>query len=543
VTNDLDFSLADDPRLRFDPTQPVLAPPGTAGVDAASALPPLAMAVGTRDAAAATAADVPPAPAPVPAPEPAPQPLLAAPGGRTSTVEGSTTTTMRPVVTVQDRLNQATQDQLTEDAAENERKAGEVRRNIAQGQSDHADSEAARLAAEKEEQRRILQEGQEEYDRRLTAYHDRVEKHAGLKFHDFYSSERGGNKVLSAIMAGLGAAAAGPGGHNQALAIIEKKISDDFKLQQANILKSRDELDLAKGDVDMARQLKADKLADLTLKRAAADDAAAAQLRSVLAKQGVPAAEIETDARVIGLHKQAAERRAAFLDNTRSRVQTQTVRRMTEATGAGAGGGHPTGTDVEHVNRLNTDLANLDRTIDTIRSNPKAWAEYRDNAEAWKRKEAAGANSSSFRGARGFFQGVGLADVTPDQGLKTDSAREVHKGMEAVNTSIAKSYGGVVTDGDRSAASASIAAMGSDPKQALKTLQQIRGNLVASRDNFLRNRGGTYSTPQAPAPAAPRGLDPAEVQAAKAWLRSPDAAKDPRKAARVVQVLQQAGAL
>jgi hypothetical protein len=302
-------------------------------------------------------------------------------------------------------------------------------------------------------------------------------------------------------------------------------------------------LDLAKGNVDLARQMKADKLADLTLKRAAADDAAAAQLRSVLAKQGVPAAQIETDARVIGLHKQAAERRAAFLENTRSRVQTQTVRRMTEVTGAGAGGGHPTGTDVEHVNRLQTDLANLDRTIETIRSNPKAWKEYRDNAEAWKRKEAAGQNSSTYRGARGFFQGVGIADVTPDQGLKTDAGREVHKGMEAVTTSVAKSYGGVITESDRGAANASIATLGSDPQQALKTLQQIRGNLTASRDNFLRNRGGTYSTPQASAPAAPRGLDPAQVQAAKAWLRSSEAAKDQRKAAQIVSVLQQAGAL
>jgi hypothetical protein len=159
--------------------------------------------------ATALAQAAPPVTLPIAPAEPAPPPLVAAPA-RTSVVEGSTTTTMRPVVTAQDRVNQAQQDQLTEDAAENERKAGEVRKDIAQGQSDHADSEAVRLTAEKEEQRRILTEGHEEYDRRLSAYHDRVEAHQGLKFHDYFSNERGGNKVVAAIMAGLGAEPPGP---------------------------------------------------------------------------------------------------------------------------------------------------------------------------------------------------------------------------------------------------------------------------------------------------------------------------------------------
>jgi hypothetical protein len=83
------------------------------------------------------------------------------------------------------------------------------------------------------------------------------------------------------------------------------------------------------------------------------------------------------------------------------------------------------------------------------------------------------------------------------------------------------------------------------PAAAAKTLGELRNKLAASRDNYVRNTGIQVGPTAASAPTSsrPAALAPEKVREAKAWLRSPEAAKDPRQAATVVSILQRAGAM
>jgi hypothetical protein len=157
--------------------------------------------------------------------------------------------------------------------------------------------------------------------------------------------------------------------------------------------------------------------------------------------------------------------------------------------------------DVKATNQLDGDIEKLNRTINQIQQKPSAWNEYRANTENWMRKEKMGEGVVG-KVVRPLAQGAGMADIAPEQGLKTDAGRAVHQGMAQVQTSIAKGYGGVITEGDRSAAGSELAQLGLTPKQAVETLSRTRDMLIKNRDAF-RQRGVQPPSPAAPAPIQP----------------------------------------
>jgi hypothetical protein len=532
------FDLADMDRLRYDPTAP---PP----VPGPIPLPPLAAAVGTRQAAAATAADparaVLPPPPPVVAPPPAPDPLLGGP--RVSQVEGSQTTTTRHKMDPREKIAVGEMEALADEEAEAAKRVGAARVGAAEDESVAADQAATDASAHSLEQRQLIEQGNRDYEAAEARYRQKSEAYDKLKFHDYFSSERGGNKVLAAIAVGLGQyGAAMAGTRNAAKDIIDAKIDQDFKIQRAAMEKEFQGLERSREDIQLVRQRRADMQNDLGLKYVATKEAAATQRVAMLAQRGVPLAQAQADATVIGLRADAAKVRQGIYSGLRSTIASTVMSRMTEGAGAGGKGGSPTGTDVEHVNRLSTDIGNMDRVIGTIKENPKAWVEYQKNAESWKRKQAASEGSTTFKGARALFQGAGVADVSEEQGLKSEAAKDVHKGVQAALTSIAKGYGGVITQSDRDAAAAALANLANDPRGAIRTLQQIRNNLAASRDNFVRNRGGSYSTPAEAGPGAPAAaprqvLSNQERARLVQYVQTADP-NDPRRA-RALQALGQ----
>jgi hypothetical protein len=143
--------------------------------------------------------------------------------------------------------------------------------------------------------------------------------------------------------------------------------------------------------------------------------------------------------------------------------------------------------------------------IDQIKKDPAAWKEYRDNNESWQRAEAA-KGSHLINPIRTIGQISGFANVAPEQGLTTDSARTLHQRQEKLNTGIAKGFGGVITEGDRAAAASQQGNLSLDPAQKIKQLKELRDSVEAKRNEYISNRGVKpgYSPPGAGAAVAPK---------------------------------------
>src|SRR5205814_1480327 len=115
----------------------------------------------------------------------------------------------------------------------------------------------------------------------------KAEANDGLKLHDYFSSERGGNIVYAAILGALGGFNQSyNGGRNIGTEAIQRKIDQDFAIQRDDIERQyRTEVRL-RGDVETAHKNRAEAMADLALKQGSAYKAAALETEAQLARHG-----------------------------------------------------------------------------------------------------------------------------------------------------------------------------------------------------------------------------------------------------------------
>lgn len=155
---------------------------------------------------------------------------------------------------------------------------------------------------------------------------------------------------------------------------------------------------------------------------------------------------------------------------------------------------------------LDEGLRGLDALISQIESNPKSWDEYRANARSWAqnkglRESAVGAG----------LQFIGAMKLRPEEGLKTSDSKTLFQRQEKLNTSIAKGFGGVITEGDREAAASNQANFALDAREKLAQLREMRDNAKAKRDAYISGASaqapGATSSSQAPVGETKVGAD------------------------------------
>lgn len=170
----------------------------------------------------------------------------------------------------------------------------------------------------------------------------------------------------------------------------------------------------------------------------------------------------------------------------------------------------PNAVDFKELARLDGDLKNIDRAIATIQKDPKAWMGYRNNQERWQRQEVAsgaGGSTTLYGGVRRIGQGLGIADVAPEQGLKTDNEKLLQQVMTGAKNSIAKGYGGVITESDRQSAGSEMSELAQDPAQQIQTLLRVRERLQTGKDLFIQGGARMDMPPQATPAASGAGDD------------------------------------
>jgi hypothetical protein len=347
-------------------------------------------------------------------------------------------------------------------------------------------------------------------------------QYENYQFHNYWDNKSTGDAIQSVVAGAFGGFSSGiNGGPNYALVQLQDRINRDFdrqKLQLQRIERTAEWKD--KGVTDLYGQMQHD-LAALEVKHGLALRAVAAKAQAQLIRTGIPAQQAANDVTVQGFMADAAAKDLAAKQRYEQHYDRQTQKNSSEQV-TSAKGGKPEHGDVKEVADADSALANIDKMVAQIKENPAAWQEYRDNAEHWQRMEKA-KDSSVVNPVRVAGQVAGAANIAPEQGLKTDAGRTLHQRQEALNTGIAKGFGGVITEGDRAAAASQQGNLALDPTQKVKQLEELRASIAAKRDEYVKNRGvkpGYSPTPGA-APTAPQSKAAIRdnIRKANAWIR------------------------
>lgn len=465
------------------------------------------------DMAAIAGAIPPPTHPPIPGGAPLTPPPVApvAPALPHQETEGSTTTSTRTGVKMTPELREAAdKTKAAVDAASKDRHAAVAAQEKADlaGQTLATDTAAAadqRVEAARQSQ--IEQEAiTKRYDAADAAARQQVEQSSQalkkFKFRDFWANKSTAMRVGSALANAMGAFGASINHTaNFALEILNKEMDDDHRLQVDQMKQLSDDDVRARTGIQDVAQARQQALVGLTIKDAAKDRLIARSLEAAGAKSANENYKTAVDAHVARLRQEADEKDAAAQSELRNQAlamapKTSTTTTTTKKTvegagigGKGAGSGDAALNAADAASKLDSDIGSLDNVLATIQAHPKAWDEYRNNSESWARKEKSSASSGGAREVRGFLQGVGLADISPEQGLKSGDAKLIHQGMQNALTSIAKGYGGVITQGDRDAAAAGLAVLSQNPAEAMRTLQKIRAELENRRQAYNAVKG------------------------------------------------------
>lgn len=476
-----------------------------------------------------------------------------------------------------------TPQELPDPAAELLRQQGDLERQKAEGAAKLAERQTAIAQGQDEDARLAHADYLEQRAAAQKRYEEAVAKYeAGGKLTDPRDKDSGSVRAqLYRAFSGLGIGANNRGHERsqQAIAEQQKKWDDDTDRQKFAIAQLKDNVVRARtglDDVDAGRramQREADAFNE------ARYGLAERQGRAQLAHLGVPKAEIETNSLIQQLQagRAAAKLKAQAADDAhalaqarvryfdaragrkkgsagggsgalaelsdladngaplgdliranKGRAKFQDVQKVydeaqrkkaveTKATRPGGGGGAGGQKATKEVADLDAGVRNLDTLIAQIEKNPAAWEEYRNNAEGWARKKGLRENMLG-----SVLQGANLMDIRQEQGLKTDDAKTLFQRQERLNTDIAKSFGGVITEGDREAAASNQANFALDAKGKVAQLKEMRAQLAERRKSW----GGA----QPSGPAAKKEVTPDEkYEAAKRVVNDPNVSQRARE--------------
>lgn len=276
-------------------------------------------------------AQVPAAPV---APQPmAPQPMPVPEAPRFAPVETSETqtTTRATQMTPQERKLMAERDVVAQKQIETAQQAADIAKAQAQIEVQKQNEISAMAAKREEAIGNLMAQADDELAAKTQEREAEYTKFKEMEFKDFWEEKSTGSKIIAAIAVGLGQLGAGMQGRagNTALDIINKQMDMDFARQKAAIDKQQTQYSMAKEGEAAASSSYAKQLQNLQLKEAAAYETVAAKYASMLAAQGIPAAQIQADANVQALQAQALDKKMQVEKELRNEITT-TVRKKVD---------------------------------------------------------------------------------------------------------------------------------------------------------------------------------------------------------------------
>jgi hypothetical protein len=215
-----------------------------------------------------------------------------------------------PTIQEQERAGMTERDRLTEQSVQAEQKAHEARAKAAEATQAQADTEARIAQEHAQHQQEIVNQANARTQAWMDSAQGAAAKYSQMGLHDYWQDKSTFNKVLAKLSVLTGSLA---GKENPGLNMLNQDIERDFRMQQAAILKQKENVEMARGGVQDSLTFKQQALADNNLKKAAAYDAAAAQAVALKMRAGVPLEQAQTDANVIALRQKANDTRMETL--------------------------------------------------------------------------------------------------------------------------------------------------------------------------------------------------------------------------------------
>ena len=379
--------------------------------------------------------------------------------------------------------------------------------------------EAANKAAEEQERARLeaMEKSHATIDEWKTRLDSAREQYDKQPFPALFADQESGKRAMLGIGLAVAAFASATaaranamlGGQGRGPDYVGDIIDADIARQKDKIKGLSDRVVMAKTGLGEAHEARRIMLAEVDAKGLAMAERAKRLAESNLLSQGLSKADVEKHAAYIAADKKSQEYKEHIAGQAAESIsknyQADTV--TTRTTDPTAKAPTPTGADVDAVNQVEAGIAKADRLLAHLEKNPSAWGEYRDNQERWQRREAAKGNAIT-NTIRTTFQVGGLADIAPEQGLKTADGKAVHQGMSELRMLLAKEGGGVVTEPDRNDAGTRLASLALSPDEAKATIQRVRETLARSRDAYIKNRGVVPGSALTAPPAPPNVGNP-----------------------------------
>jgi hypothetical protein len=370
------------------------------------------------------------APAPMPAaPEPmAPAPMPAPEAPRFGPVETTETqtTTRQTVMTPEERKLMQERDAVAQQQIATAQKSAEIAKAQAQIEVQKQNEVSAMAAKREEAIGNLMAQADEELAAKTQEREAEYEKFKSMEFKDYWQERGTGSRVIAAIAVGLGQLGAGMQGQsgNTALDIINKQIEMDFNKQKAAIDKQQTQYGMAKEGEALASSSYAKQLQNLQLKEAAAYETVAAKYASMLAAQGVPAAQIQADANVQALQAQALDKKLQVEKELRNEIST-TVRKKVDMMQVDANG-NPVMPEKPLTEGQGNAVAFAKRMTEGIKNYDKAGG--MSPAGADKVRKSIKANAFLDKNSGLYFVGAGafnVPDLSEKDRLALQGIREV----------------------------------------------------------------------------------------------------------------------
>jgi hypothetical protein len=373
----------------------------------------------------APAQAAPPEPAPSLAPAVAPpEPTRYAP----VTTSESQTSTRTTVQTPEEKRLQTERDALVETQVATAQKSADLAKAQANIEV-QKQNELSSMAAKREEAiGNLMAQADEELGAKTAERDAEYENFKKLEFKDYWEQKGTGSRIVAAMAVGLGQLGAGMQGMsgNTALDIINKQIQLDFDKQKAAIGKQQTQYEMAKDNVAASSSDYAKQLQNLQLKEAAAYESVAAKYASMLAAQGVPAAQIQGDANVQALQAQAMDKKMQVQKELRSEV-TSTVKKKVDMMQVDANG-NPVMPEKPLTDGQGNAVAYAKRMSEGLKNYDKVGGMSPDGAD--KIRKALKSNAFLDKNSGLYFLGAGAFNV-PDL---NERDRQALQGMREVIT-------------------------------------------------------------------------------------------------------------
>jgi hypothetical protein len=459
-----------------------------------------------------------------------------------------------------------------------------VDENTARAKSEGEDKRAQQAKAHEAALIEAQNHGNELFANAQKRYDDSLKKYEGMQLKDYWDDH---SKVAAGIAIAFGALGAAvrsagrsPGAQNEVLNQIQKDIQNHTEKQKFEIGKMRDQVAMARTGMSDATEAKKALLSDVNAKESAALTSIEAEVRQRLAKQGVPAAQIDADQRVLQLQQAraavAAKAKELAMKEAESAARVKYLEARTNRAnrsgpiGSGAGrkglseliamkesgakdseiearaaklgiapktylpslkevrageagsGKAPTDSQVKSA-VYGRAIEDAIKNIDTKSLTPEVLAQYQRNQLASEAADNTAAKGLAAGAAVGAGRALNLVPKSKYDGIPEAAQRSIQQ-VEVAKESLARihSGGAIPTAEDRAFADLWAPKSGDSPQLIAQKLQQMKTEgerLLALAGNATKMTEGITNRPAAN-DNAPKGLTKAQTTALNYMIKT-----------------------